>query len=220
MATAVEIQEAPGTRPLVEMHGVGWEGYRAILEVVGDRGVPRVIYLDGDVILMSPTYRHERVAERIGHLVMVITEELEIDCVMSAHTTFRRRKKRGGVEADKSFYMANADRVRGKKRIDLRIDPPPDLVVEAVYSHAADDAIEVYRRLGVPEVWVGDKQALRILALQSNGSYRAVVASIAFPFLTAIEIFEQLELHLDDADNRWLRRVRRWVREVLIPRRG
>ena len=35
-----------------------------------------------------------------------------------------------GFEADCCFYFENAARVRGKDRIDLKTDPPPDLVIE------------------------------------------------------------------------------------------
>ena len=48
------------------------------------------------------------------------------------------------------------NRVRGKKKLSLKIDPPPDLAIEVVQSHDADAAIEVYRRFKVPEVWVYD----------------------------------------------------------------
>ena len=65
--------------------------------------------------------------------------------------------ERGGVEGDQTYYFANAARVRGKKKIDLRRDPPPDLAIEVVVTHDADEAVEVYRRFRVPEVWVCDQ---------------------------------------------------------------
>ena len=60
--------------------------------------------------------------------------------------------------------MKNA--VRGKDKLHLKTDPPPDLAIEAVHSHDADAAIEVYRRFKVPEVWVCDEDELVILVLQ------------------------------------------------------
>ena len=62
-------------------------------------------------------------------------------------------------------------RVRGKNKLHLKTDPPPDLAIEAVHSHDADAAIEVYRRFKVPEVWVCDEDELVILILQPNGRY-------------------------------------------------
>ena len=56
---------------------------------------------------------------------MILVGELEIPCVMAGSTTFRRRAKRGGVEGDQTYYLANLDRIRGKKKISLKVDPPP-----------------------------------------------------------------------------------------------
>jgi Uma2 family endonuclease len=41
----------------------------------------------------------------------------------------------------------------GKKRVDLRFDPPPDLALEVVVTHRALDRMTIYARLRVPEVW-------------------------------------------------------------------
>ena len=70
-----------------------------------------------------------------------------------------------------------------KEKISLRTDPPPDLAIEAVHSHDADAAIEVYRRFRVPEVWICDESELVILVLQPNGRYAASPTSASFPFL-------------------------------------
>ena len=100
-----------------------------------------------------------------------------------ASTTFRRRAKTGGVEGDQTYYLANEARIRGKDKLHLKTDPPPDLAIEAVHSHEADAAIEVYRRFKVPEVWICDEAGLVILVLQPNGRYAESPTSAAFPFL-------------------------------------
>ncbi|MBW4621851.1 MAG: Uma2 family endonuclease [Cyanosarcina radialis HA8281-LM2] len=35
-----------------------------------------------------------------------------------------------GIEPDNCFYIQNHQRMRGKTRIDLTVDPPPDLAIE------------------------------------------------------------------------------------------
>ena len=87
------------------------------------------------------------------------------------------RRSRG----DQTYYLANEERIRGKDKISLKTDPPPDLAIEAVYSHEADAAVEVYRRFKVPEVWVCDEAELVILVLQSNGRYVESATSATFP---------------------------------------
>ena len=202
----------------VEMWGIGWEGYKAMLRLRGRETVPRMTYLDGDLWLMSPSFSHESLAERLGAFVVEVAIGVGISYLPAGHTTFRRLKKRGGVEADKSYYFANEGRVRGKGRIDLRIDPPPDLVIEAVYTHDATAAIEVWRRFGVPEVWVCDATGLRILLRQDNGRYAESESSAIFPFVTKAEIFEWVTRSPMTPELEWSREVRRWVQEVSVPR--
>jgi Uma2 family endonuclease len=202
----------------VVFRDIDWKGYSTLLKVRGERSVPKMIYLDGSLRLMSPSYRHENLKERLGVLVTEVVAGLRIPCVMSGQTTFRRRAKRGGVEGDLSYYLANAYRVRGKKRLSLSTDPPPDLVIEAVATHEADDALEVYRRLRVPEVWVCDQSKLTIWILQPSGRYASSERSMALPILLASEIYHWVSRVEDETDTEWMLEVRRWVAEVLAPR--
>jgi len=204
----------------VTLRGLDWKGYLTMLRLRGERRVPRMVYLDGELLLVSPSFTHERFSYRFGLLVMVVVEELDIPCVPSVGTTFRRRAKRGGVEGDQSFYLANESRVRGKADIDLRTDPPPDLAIEAVHTHDARAALEVYRRLRVPEVWIGDGGTVRILVRRANGRYSPAESSAAFPFLTSADIQAWVYRPQDESETQWIKDLRRWVRETLIPRRG
>src|SRR5208282_2253223 len=199
-----EIQASPSTEgvdnqitpPSIEGDGdqcvvlrdIGWKGYTTLLRVRGKRSIPRMVYLDGSLLLLSPSFFHERLKELLGCFIMILVEELEIPCLMAGSTTFRRRPKRGGVEGDETYYLANLDRIRGKKKISLKVDPPPDLAIEVVVSHDADDAVEVYRRFRVPEVWMCGENELTILVLQQNGRYVPSDRSQAFRFLTPSEI--------------------------------
>jgi Uma2 family endonuclease len=149
----------------------------------------------------------------------VIVEELDLPCIPSGHTTFRRGSKKGGVEGDQTYYLASVPRIRGKADIDLEIDPPPDLDVEVVWTHKADAAVEVYRRLEVPEVWVCDDRAPRILILQPSGRYEPAESSRAFP-VSAAEILEWAAKGTEGDDTAWAKSLRRWVRGTVVPRLG
>ena len=202
----------------VVFRSIGWSGYRTMLKVRGERNSPRMIYLDGDLWLMSPSFSHERPAERLGLLVMILVEELDIPCIPAGHTTFRRRKKESGVEGDKTFYLANEWRIRDKQDIDLRVDPPPDLVIEAVYTNSAAPAEAVWRRLGVPEIWTWDEDELRIQVRQADGHYVRSEASLALPLLGANEVFDLVSQPQTGSETDWIKTTRRWVREVFVPR--
>jgi len=177
-----------------------------------------MVYLDGSLLLLSPSFFHERLKELLGCFIMTLVAELEIPCVMAGSTTFRRRAKRGGVEGDQTYYLANLDRIRGKKKISLKVDPPPDLAIEVVTSHEADDAVEVYRRFRVPEVWICDENQLTILVLQQNGRYVPAERGHAFSFLTASETHSWVSRSQDGSDAAWIIELRRWIAQVLAPR--
>jgi len=202
----------------VVLRDVGWKGYSTLLRVRGERSVPRMVYLDGSLFLVSSSYPHERLKELLGLFVMVLVEELDVPCIAAGSTTFRRRKRRGGVEGDQTYYLTNLDRIRGKKKINLRVDRPPDLAIEAVATHDPDEAVEVYRRFRVPEVWICDQSQLTILRLQQNGQYSAADRSLALPTLTAAEIHSWVTRTHDASDTAWIKELRRWVAEVLAPR--
>jgi Uma2 family endonuclease len=223
MATAESTRTR--TQPIVGdqcvvMYDVGWNGYTMMLRLRGGRSIPRMVYLDGDLYLMSPAYTHEYFAERLGAFVMEVVVGLGIPCMMAGRTTFRRKKKKGGVEGDKTFYLANAERIRGKQRqnLHLRKDPPPDLAIESVNTHDADAAVEVWRRFGVPEVWVEDGDSLQILALQTTGQYAESTHSVSFPFLAASEIHEWVSRPETELDTDLIKALRKWVAGPLLER--
>ena len=219
MATVIEpVIEETHADQVVTLREVGWKGYKALMRLRGERPRPRMVYLDGTVYLMSPSYLHDVLSRRLMLLVVVVSEELDIPCTPAGTTTFRRKPKRGGVEGDESFYIANAHRIVGKKAPDLRVDPPPDLAIEAVYSHAADAALEVYRRLRVPEVWVAEQTRLSIRVLDARNRYRESASSLAFPYLSAEEIHAWIVRDQDDSGTAWTKALRAWVRQTLKPR--
>ena len=164
IATAIisPTREADGDQ-CVAVRDIGWKGYGTLLRLRGERPRPRMVYLDGTVWL-DVAVVSARAAQEAARLRFVDGDrsiDSRIPCVATGSTTFRRRAKRGGVEGDETYYLANEARIRGKDKIDLRTDPPPDLAIEAVISHDADEAVEVYRRLRVPEVWVCDESRAR-----------------------------------------------------------
>lgn len=212
------LSEDPDQR--IDMSDVGWPAYRALLRIRGDRPSPRLFYLDGDLLLVSPAYTHEYAKKALGTLVSEIAVELGIDFQPGGSTTYRRRKKNSGAEPGDSFYFAHGPRIQGKKKISLRSDPPPDLVIEVVHTHHADTALEIYRRFGIPEVWIWEDNALRILALSADGQYQEVPASLSLAPLTASDV-TSLVLRSENQPYRlWILEIRQWVRDVLLPRRN
>jgi Uma2 family endonuclease len=203
----------------VVWRGLTWRNYSAMLRMKGDRTNPKMVYLDGSLWLMSPVFLHDYLKVRSGAFVQEVVAGLGIRHVASGSTTFRLGKKRGGFEPDQSYYFANAPRLRNRREIDLNLDPPPDLVIEIVYTHAAKATIATCQRLGVPEMWIVDETSLRFLVLQPDGRYLETATSAAFPFLPSEEIYDWLSKSAEDDDEtKWILELRRWVADVLLPR--
>jgi Uma2 family endonuclease len=177
------IDLSPGSRLLIPE--ITWEQYEALLEELeGDRHTPRIHYCNGTLEIMSPLPRHERAIVIIADLVKALLRVQKRPWESLRSTTFKRQGI-AGVEPDDCFYIQNYRAVIGKDRIDLAIDPPPDLAIESdVTSKTEADA---YIAIRVPELWVYSNGQLRVNLLQ-NGEYVESCVSLIFPDLPITEI--------------------------------
>jgi Uma2 family endonuclease len=205
----------PSSRRLV-LHGIDWRTYGRLLRVFAERPSVRLAYDRGDLELMSPLHQHESDADLLGRFVIVLTEELGLPVKAGRSTTFRRRRQRRGIEPDNSWWIANEPRVRGRRQIDLRTDPPPDLAVEVDVTSSSLNRMGIYATLGVPEVWRWDDPVLTFHVLGPNGRYVEAAHSLSFPFLTAADLLPFLALRGPQLDeNALVRQFRAWVRSRL-----
>jgi Uma2 family endonuclease len=181
------IDLSPGSHLLLS--DVTWEQYEALLEELGgDRHIPRINYCNGTLELMVPLPAHERPHRIIADILKAILDAQDRDWEDFGSTTFKK-PKRAGLEPDTCFYIQNAERVRSLMRMDMDIDPPPDLAIESdVTSKTTFDA---YRTLQVPEVWVYNNGRLTIQLLQA-GEYQESERSLVFPDLDVCDRIPQL----------------------------
>jgi Uma2 family endonuclease len=202
----------------VDLRNIGWAGYRSILRARGEKARPKMIYLDGNLLLIATGLPHERLVFRLQYLAVEVALGLDIPFIGSGQTTLFRRKKDSGIEADRSYYFSNWSRIQRNQDIDLRVDPPPDLAIQAVRDHGAAMAIAAFRRLRVPEVWISEDESVRILVLRDGRKYTKTDTSLTLPSLTTAEIREWSQRLGIPSDTDWMHELRRWVREVLVPR--
>ena len=220
MATIAKARLLPAVDDqCVEVHCVDWKAYTAMFRVRSERPSPKIIYLEGNLYLATTSLWHQRLTIRLSQFVSAVCMEFRIPFCSTGRVTLRRRKRRVGVEGDGTYYLANEARIRGNNKINLRVDPPPDLAIEVVNTHAASAAVAAYRRIGVPEVWVCSREGFSILILQANGRYRRSDTSAAFPVVTAADIFHRINRPQDTCDTEWIAELRQWVHDVLAPRR-
>lgn len=206
-----QLSVPPGQRIILK--NVSWQEFEAILDELGDHRAARLAYDDGTLEIMTPLPEHEDNKEIIGDLVKALLEELDIEFRSLGSTTFKDRTMDQGVEPDQCFYIQNEAAIRGKKRIDLTVDPPPDLGLEVDVTSRTHASI--YKVLRVPELWRFDKGKLQINVLR-NGNYAESEDSLNFPGMPLVEIIPKyLEQSKTAGRNATLKAFRTWVREHL-----
>ena len=199
----------PGQRLL--LHDVSWAEFEAILEELGEHRATRIAYNNGLLEIMAPLPEHEFDKEIIGDLLKALLEELDIEFLTLGSTTFKNSEMLKGIEPDQCFYIQNEAAVRGKKRLDLTVDPPPDLALEIDVTSRTHP--ETYAALGVPELWQRSGDRIQIYQLR-NGTYEEVRESRLFSrWPLQAEIPKYLEQSQIEGRSKAMRAFRRWVRE-------
>jgi len=136
--------------------------------------------------------------------------EWNIEFCNAGSTTFKRENLERGFEPDSCFYVQHAGQIAGKKRLDLTVDPPPDLALEVDITHSLLDKLSIFAVVGVPEVWRYDGERVRMLALAGD-SYVEREQSLAFPVLRSAHLGELLAASQQMPRTAWLRHVRAWA---------
>ena len=172
---------------------VTWEEYERILDDLADWPGMRVSYDEGRLEIMSPSPEHEAYTEFILRLAHVFCEERGIPLETRGSATWKRRSLRKGSEPDTCFYVANADRIIGRRKVDLESDPPPDVVVEIDITNESLSKFPIYAAFGVPEIWRYDGKRVEMYLL-SGTTYTGTATSRSFPGLGPELVAEHLEL--------------------------
>jgi Uma2 family endonuclease len=195
------------------LDGISWEFYERLLEELNDRPI-QVTFDNGSLEIMAPLPPHELWKKRIAMLVECMAIELEIDFLPLGSTTFKREDLEKGFEPDECYYIQNSEAVRGKDRLDLTIDPPPDLAVEVDITSWSIPRQPIYAALGIAELWRFEDRRLIVLHLDATGQYVRAATSPAFPFLPLAE-FEKFLLRLEhESQTKVLREFRGWVKTL------
>jgi hypothetical protein len=78
--------------------------------------------------------------------------------------------------------------VAGVKRLNLKIHPPPDLAIEVDVTRSALNRFDIYRTLGIRELWRLNGDDLSFHVLGADQKYTEVRTSVAFPGITPMDL--------------------------------
>jgi Uma2 family endonuclease len=201
----------------VQLGRISWSEFEAILVELGEGRSSRVAYFDGTLEIMAPLPEHETAKVFLGDFVKALLNELDLDWLSLGSTTFKQQLMAAGIEPDDCFYIQNCRQMVGKTRLDLTIDPPPDLAIEVDLTSKTQ--ISAYEALKVPEIWCYDNGNLKFFVLQ-NGRYVESPVSPNFPTLPLLEHLPQfIRQGQTEVMSAVQRSFRQWVRQQVAERR-
>lgn len=201
----------PGQTVILE--SVSWDEFEAILEDLGENRGSRIAYDRGILEIMTPLPEHEVSKVYLSNFLEILLEELDIEFCPLGSTIFKNQLMFKGIEPDSCFYIQNEAKVRGKNRLDLTVDPPPDLALEIDVTNRSHP--EIYQSLGVPELWRYQRGKLQILLLV-DGKYLESSTSANFPNFPLIETIPQyLNQCRTEGRNKGMKAFRSWVNEII-----
>jgi Uma2 family endonuclease len=154
----------------VVLGNVPWEVYQGLQAAKRESSVIRAHYLHGQLELMSPSDDHEWIKTMIGLLLFAWSEVAEVDLNGFGSWTIERRGAKRAAEADQCYILGNRMKAR------------PDIAIEVEWTPGGLDKLEVWRGLGVPEVWLWREGSIEVHGLK-RGAYVRLNQSRLLPGL-------------------------------------
>jgi Uma2 family endonuclease len=140
----------------IVLGGVSWEAFEAFLALRGDAR-PLVTYLEGTLELMSPSRDHESIKKRFAEVVAAYLDHLGMTYEGVGSWLLKQESDKAGLEPDECFILHDMSKQR------------PDLAIEVVWTSGGMNKLEIYRRLGIREVWIWKSDEITVHALTEQG---------------------------------------------------
>jgi Uma2 family endonuclease len=164
------------------LDGISWEKFEQIETTFQDIEGVRFIYLDGELeIVMSPSEAHEDAKSTIGLLLESYMRAKKIRFYRRGSATLGSKEITGRKEPDESYNIDS------KKDI-------PDLIVEVIVTSGDINILEIYRRIGIAEVWFWEDGVLTIYTFKDN-QYKKVNQSKLLPELNLETLTKYINHH-------------------------
>lgn len=199
----------------IVFYEASWDFYEAMLREY-DEEPSRMSFDDGTLeICMTISMEHEGFKQFIGSMVCDISKHFVLPMARRGSATLKSFPKRKGLEADQCYWVANAGAIRGVKRLDLTVHPPPDLVIEVDITHSVVDRDSIYAALGVPEMWHYDQKTRLTAWALSGGAWQRIQTSRSFPMIRVADLNRFVERFVaGDEETRVLIDFRNWLSET------
>lgn len=196
----------------IVFYDASWDFYEAMLREY-DEEPSRMSFDNGTLeILMTISMEHEGYKLFIGSMICDVSKRFSIPMARRGSATLKSMPKRKGLEADQCYWIGNERAIRGVKRLDLNVHPPPDLVVEVDVTHSVVDREAIYAAIGVSEMWhYAEATQLTAWGL-NNGAWERMETSKSFPMIRVADLNPFLErFAAGEEETAVLLDFRRWL---------
>lgn len=141
--------------------------------------------------IMAPVRKHERIKELTGRLIIAYCDAKEIDYFSFGSTTLKNKEFKVGKEPDTSYAieltlppLSLAALTVVLSKHSLIEKEVPDIAVEVNQTSGRINDLEKYKRLGIQEVWLWNKNNNLEFHILTNNEYSKSEQS---KFLTNLE---------------------------------
>jgi Uma2 family endonuclease len=136
------------------LSNVAWETLQKLDENMAGTGA-RLTYLDGLLEIMAPlSDDHETPKKTCAQLIEAYMRVQKIRFYASGSATLGIKAIGARKEPDESYSLGERKSV-------------PDLAIEVTVTSGGIDVLEIYRRIGVPEVWFWEDGVITVYVLRS-----------------------------------------------------
>jgi len=171
-----------GLQDGVVLYNVTWDTLEKLDADLEGTGA-RLTYLDGFLEIMAPlSDAHEEPKNTLGQLLEAYMRLKGIRFYGRGSTTIGMKELGARKEPDESYCLGDRRTV-------------PDLALEITVTSGGINVLEIYRRIGVAEVWFWEDGVISVHCLRSTG-YELVRQSELLPELD----LRSLEFHTRMAD--------------------
>ncbi|MBW4517405.1 MAG: Uma2 family endonuclease [Timaviella obliquedivisa GSE-PSE-MK23-08B] len=172
----------PGLQDGVVLSNITWDTLEKLDADLEGTGA-RLTYLDGYLEIMAPlSDAHEEPKNTLGQLLEIYMRLKGIRFYGRGSTTIGMKELGARKEPDESYCLGDRRKI-------------PDLALEVTVTSGGIDTLEIYRRIGIAEVWFWEDGVISVYCLRSTG-YELVQQSELLPELD----LRSLEFHMRMAD--------------------
>ncbi|TMQ04728.1 MAG: Uma2 family endonuclease [Deltaproteobacteria bacterium] len=145
----------------VVLRAMSWQDFEALLAIRGERSGVRMYYLDGEIEIVSPTKIHEGRKTTLARLLEIWAMESDIALNGFGSWTLKKELREAGAEPDECYIIGEST----EKDV-------PDLAIEVEWSRTTGlSKPEIYRRLGVRELWTLKSDGHLIVRILEKGEW-------------------------------------------------